>query len=126
MNENDDKLNGYFKEARSLIADLAVDLAFMRLELALKAFDPNQPRWPAGQSDGGQWRPANGNGKPHDVQVAGQVKRRLIPLCKEQMASDEDACRASQSQLCWTLVMPRYNACIRGEYVPELLHWLEP
>ena len=31
-----------------------------------KLFNPDlHPRWPAGQSDGGQFRPANGDGEPH-------------------------------------------------------------
>jgi hypothetical protein len=36
--------------------DLQRQLALLRLKLALRAFDPNQPRWPAGESDGGRWR----------------------------------------------------------------------
>jgi hypothetical protein len=109
------------KTAAIKIAEIKADLALLRLRLALRAYDPDQPRWPAGQPDGGQWRPGDGNSGPNN-RVAGRIKPGRQALCDEQMASDSDACRATQSQLCWSLVLPRYNACLRDEYIPPLLH----
>jgi hypothetical protein len=57
------------------------ELAMLKLELALikaslqarrrrwqaKTFNPDQPRVPAGSSDGGQWTDANGNGLSGNV-----------------------------------------------------------
>ena len=40
--------------ATKALAELRDDLLFARLQLLLKRFNPDQPRWPAGQSDGGQ------------------------------------------------------------------------
>jgi hypothetical protein len=41
---------------RWLAAGLRLDLKFLRLRFLFKAgFDPNQPRAPAGQADGGRW-----------------------------------------------------------------------
>ncbi len=45
-------------QATAYLLALKSDIAAVRLRLALKRFNPDQPRWPAGQSDGGQWRPA--------------------------------------------------------------------
>jgi hypothetical protein len=37
------------------LAALGMELKLLRLGLFLRAYNPNQPRVPAGQSDGGQW-----------------------------------------------------------------------
>ena len=52
--------------------------AAIRLQLAIKAnFNPNQPRVPAGQTDGGQW--ANGDGLLQLVADKPPPLRRLHP-----------------------------------------------
>jgi hypothetical protein len=83
--------------------------------LGLKVFDPDQPRWPAGRSDGGQWRPAGG---------AESVEASFNPLneakCNLQMLRDEELCRAVRSRECWSMVLERWNACMRDEYIPQL------
>ena len=43
------------------LLDLKADIAILRLKLALKKYNPTQPRWPAGRSDGGQWRQVDSN-----------------------------------------------------------------
>lgn len=40
--------------ARCKLDELRFQVAVIRLQLALRAFNPNQPRWPAGRPDGGQ------------------------------------------------------------------------
>ena len=40
---------------KSDVLALRVEIRFQRLLRALKAYNPNQPRVPAGNSDGGQW-----------------------------------------------------------------------
>jgi hypothetical protein len=40
-------------EVRRLVAEIKLDL--LRLQYWCKAYNPNQPRVPAGTSDGGQW-----------------------------------------------------------------------
>src|SRR5687767_7623019 len=48
-------------QMRCETAAMQLELALLRLRLALKAaFDPNQPRVPAGRPEGGQWTRAGG------------------------------------------------------------------
>jgi len=68
-----------------VIAELREALAAIRLQLAVRAFNPNQPRWPAGRSDGGQWRPAEGT-----TLVAGKLDQRREAACSEQYDRDSD------------------------------------
>ena len=42
------------------LEELKLQVAIVRLHLALKKYNPDQPRWPSGRPDGGQWRPAGG------------------------------------------------------------------
>lgn len=52
------------------LAALAFDAKMLRLALALKAnFDPNQPRVPAGQPDGGQWTRVEGYARESDREL---------------------------------------------------------
>lgn len=37
------------------IEAMHIEIALLRVDLALRAFNPSQPRVPAGRSDGGQW-----------------------------------------------------------------------
>lgn len=59
---------------------LNAEIAALRTQLALRAYDPNQPRVPAGNPDGGQWTggvPTNANsrqaGQNRRVQLAGDI-----------------------------------------------------
>ncbi len=54
------------------IAALAFELKFRRL-LREKAYNPNQPRVPAGNPDGGQWTSGSGTAR-----VVGRTDRRVI------------------------------------------------
>lgn len=103
--------------ANRLVIEIRETLAIARLRIALKMFDPNQPRWPAGQSDGGQWRPAEGA-----IQVAGKLDQRREADCLAQYELDSDLCRMTRSRLCWETAMQRRAACIAGDYVPVLRH----
>jgi len=48
------------RRMRSLLWGRVIDAKLQVLEGAVKAFDPNQPRVPAGNSDGGQWTDGSG------------------------------------------------------------------
>ena len=86
--------------------------------LAMKLFDPNQPRWPAGQSIGGRWRRVHEG----DLTVAIGFDRRREAECEKQQALDWDLCRMSKSRLCWESAMTRYAACMTNDFIPDLLH----
>jgi len=98
-----------YERTRRKIVDLQAHLAILRLRLALRAYDPNQPRWPAGRSDGGQWRPEN-----NETLVAGKLDQRREAMCLEQHERDSELCRASGIALCWPTAMTRRAACIAG------------
>jgi hypothetical protein len=77
---------------RRLAAELKYELAFRRLMRALKAnFNPDQPRVPAGNPDGGQWTSLDGDAEGASVQsilaqaaqlaASGASLSRCIDLC---------------------------------------------
>jgi hypothetical protein len=115
------------------IAEMKTNLALVRLRLALRAYDPDQPRWPAGQSDGGQWRSENGaesaitfDQRPQQVQSTLRVAAEGIydpgrePQCSAQLILDEELCRTVRSSRCWQSSRERYDNCMRGVYIPPL------
>lgn len=54
----------HLSKLRYDLAAASVVVKFNRLRFALKYFDPNQPRVPAGQREGGQWSStSSGSGK---------------------------------------------------------------
>jgi hypothetical protein len=65
------------RRMRALLWGRVLDAKLAALDRAVKAFDPNQPRVPAGNPDGGQWTDGGGGGgddATSDVRVA-QVRR---------------------------------------------------
>lgn len=44
------------------IEAMQIEIALLRIGLAFRAFNPNQPRVPAGHPDGGQWTSDEGTG----------------------------------------------------------------
>jgi hypothetical protein len=44
------------------IEAMHIEIALLMIDLALRAFNPNQPRVPAGRSDGGQWTSGDDTG----------------------------------------------------------------
>src|SRR5688500_4426169 len=78
------------------IAAMQLRMALLRLRLALKAgFDPNQPRVPAGSSEGGQWtRGGEGVQDEAPVRVAqGPTRRRYTVNLLEEEARGGHAIR---------------------------------
>lgn len=101
--------------ARRKLDELRFQVAVIRLQLALRAFNPNQPRWPAGRPDGGQWRPAGGSEhREASYNPANETR------CNVQKLLDEEICRAVRSRECWSMVMERWDACMRDVYLPPL------
>jgi hypothetical protein len=56
---------------------IALDQAMMRIAAGLKAYDPAQPRVPAGNSDGGQWVGGNNSASVSErtqrIRLAAQI-----------------------------------------------------
>lgn len=101
--------------ARSKLDELRHEVAIIRLRLALRAFNPSQPRWPAGRSDGGQWRPAGASERREAAYNPANEAR-----CNVQKLLDEELCRTVRSRECWGMVMERWDACMRDVYIPPL------
>lgn len=100
---------------RARLAELRMDVALLQLRMALKRFNPNQPRWPTGRPDGGQWRPAS------DTSIANiGYDPSLIPICDAQRALDYELCRMAKSRNCWISADLRHDNCMRNAYIPPL------
>lgn len=83
-----DRAEGTLGITRRKLLELRSEMAAIRLRLALRAFDPNQPRWPAGRTDGGQWRPAS---RGNATRVAAFEEGRRMQ-CDLQRELDEELC----------------------------------
>jgi hypothetical protein len=90
----------------------------------LKDFDPDQPRVPAGNPDGGQWTSGGGaaenqdNGNTNTVAAARPKPTELE--CDAQYERDLIICRMLRSSACYGQAMARYAACISGRPIPSL------
>ncbi|HUU24841.1 MAG TPA: hypothetical protein VMW68_04665 [Methyloceanibacter sp.] len=56
------------RRVSALLWSRVLDAKLRDLDRAIKAFDPNQPRVPAGNPDGGQWTDASG-AEQHQVEA---------------------------------------------------------
>lgn len=104
-------------EARSTLIELKMLVIAAQAQIILRKYRPDQPRVPAGQSTGGQWV-AEHNGDR--ARVAGKWDLSREALCNEQLRLDEELCRMAKNRLCWSLTQPRWAACMKNEFVPQL------
>ena len=104
-----------------LIRQRGADIAGLRSYV--QKFDPNEPRVPAGTSDGGQWTSEgddrNTNTTNSTVVMAAR-SRQSEAECNAQLAADGIICNALHSRACWAQAMERYSACLRGREIPPL------
>lgn len=104
------------------LTELRLAAAMLQLRLALKKYDPNQPRWPGGSSVGGisvggRWRET---GTGDVAQAEGVHDPSRLSMCLAQLALDEELCRMAKSRRCWVSSQERYVNCMRNVYVPPL------
>ena len=99
-----------------------------------RKYDPNQPRVPAGNADGGQWTsdqtnlsmrdPSSAVGQPASYQLAAASGKQSPAYCWNQMLIDFLYCGAlrprSRVAACRSQAMERYAACLRGNPIPPL------
>jgi hypothetical protein len=74
-------------QLKSELAAIRADIRRQKLLRALKAYDPNQPRVPAGNPDGGQWTSGGGGGADR-VRLAAGDKPRLGPAAIATIAAE--------------------------------------
>jgi hypothetical protein len=97
--------------------DLKLELLAWRIFRLTAKFDPNQPRVPAGVSEGGQWTRVGGG----SIESTWDEKRR--PQCDVQMESDLFQCRMMpRNPFCENQAMSRWVACMKGHPIPPLFH----
>ena len=88
---------------------------------ASRKYDPNQPRVPAGNPDGGQWTSEGGGAVGRLIQLAA---RRISPAreaeCEEIRRRDEIQCRFVGLRACWSQAYLRYGNCLAGLPIPPL------
>jgi hypothetical protein len=107
-------------------------------------YDPNQPRVPAGNPDGGQWT-SSGGGSPVRLAVErtprgfgsatllaaaeGDARNNVIPVarkrvneaeCWAQYQRDIFHCRMVGNPACYAQAAERYSACLAGRPIPPL------
>jgi len=68
-----------WKEIRHAFATAHLELRRLRLAVALKRFNPSQPRVPAGNPDGGQWTSGGGGGNSEPSSEREGAARRRSP-----------------------------------------------
>jgi hypothetical protein len=96
-----------------------------------RKYDPNQPRVPAGNPDGGQWT-SGGSGEnagrpttnPLESFAAARRRGRSMAYCLRQLAIDNLYCAtrepASVRAACRSQAMERCPNCIVGRPIPPL------
>jgi hypothetical protein len=102
--------------------ELAKAIQSLTALTGLEKFDPNQPRVPSGNPDGGQW--TGGNAQASSQQATRIAARRISPAkkaeCEEQYASDKFHCQMVGLPGCYAQAMLRYANCSQGLQIPPL------
>ena len=119
----------------------AAGLAFERILWQLSSnpsakYDPDQPRVPMGNPDGGQRTAANrSESDPVEDYISRQNEevpysdeissaRRISPAlearCEQQRIKDEFQCRMVGLRACWAQAAMRYANCLRDLPIPPL------
>ena len=91
--------------------------------VSMGKFDPDQPRVPAGNPDGGQWTSGGGPGRAVSADrpfaLAARSKQSEAE-CMAQYANDSFICRAVRTRVCWQQAAERLSACLSGRPLPSL------
>jgi len=125
-------MRSWVRENVDLLERLAVKAAArLRLERAvaaaqlLRKFDPNQPRVPAGNPDGGQWTSDSTNAETASaIGDTIQLVAQSVQYCWNQLTIDTLYCNSLQlawyRAACRNQAMERYAACLVGRPLPPL------
>lgn len=84
-------------------------------------FNPDQPRVPAGNSDGGQWAGDSNPGAVGEMPIdaiASIGGRALKETCEAQFDRDIFQCRMVGLQSCYEQAYQRYAACLARRPLP--------
>lgn len=109
----------------SLVHASNVEAKLRQLARALETkYDPNQPRIPAGNPDGGQWTETGaGNATGEESLLLSSLRRissGLEELCWNQYMRDVFQCRMVGLRACYEQAALRYSNCLVGRPIPPL------
>ena len=104
--------------------------AWKRRQTLTEKVDPNQPRVPAGNPDGGQWTSEATGGvhysDPMESFGAARRRGRSALYCMAKYAEDGVTCNsvkpASRARACWKQAAERLGNCLAGRQVPDLIY----
>lgn len=109
----------------SRIAGDRMMVAFERLRTLVlrEKFNPDQPRVPAGNPDGGQWTGGSSESTgasdlPSSDAIAGMSSRALRAACEAQFDRDIFQCRMVGLRSCDDQAYQRYAACLARQQIP--------
>jgi hypothetical protein len=120
---------------RHELAGMECVVTSMRLGLALRRYDPNQPRVPAGRPGAGQWTGENTSSRSDPTGFLGSsdtsATEDVVLAARRGRRIDEDACWAQYERdcfqcsmvglpACYAQAMERVGACLAGRPIPPL------
>jgi hypothetical protein len=86
-----------------------------------RKYDPDQPRVPAGNTDGGQWT-STAAVQLDDSEFPAPTPTAMSKnaICEAQWLTDSLICKIAKSRACWAQAMVRLVACENGTSIPPL------
>ena len=120
---------------RHELAGMQCVVSAIRLGLALKRYDPNQPRVPGGRPGAGQWTGDSTSGASDATGSLGtsdaSASEDVVLAARRDRGIDEDACWAQYERdcfqcsmvglpACYAQAMERVSACLAGRPIPPL------
>jgi len=96
--------------------------------LGFRKYDPNQPRVPKGNRDGGEWtrESAGSNTQSRNQKNSLRIAARISPgreaECEAQFKMDNFHCSMVGLPACYAQAMLRYSNCLRGLPIPPLIY----
>jgi hypothetical protein len=102
--------------------DVEIKLRHLADAVATAKFNPNEPRVPAGNPDGGQWTTGGvgGNGEAATSFGLRRISSDLEEECWTQYQRDLFHCRMVGVRACYEQAMLRYSNCLVGRQIPPL------
>jgi hypothetical protein len=96
------------------------------LKIYERKYSLDQPRVPAGSSDGGQWT-SGGSGADAKPSPSGSrdephISRRVAEDCELLKRLDRFTCQSVRTRSCWAQANFRYSQCLIGGYIPPIYH----
>lgn len=102
---------------RQKLATARVTMGLIRLGDLIAKFDPNQPRVPAGNPDGGRWTSSG------SMRMAGKWNESRRAECEVQYELDMLQCRMTLwNPFCADQARSRMTACMKGDPIPPFFH----